>query len=1085
MLKIDNKLIPFIFVIVVTICFLILAFYFNFASVETIFFKADDCKGETLLYEDNELTITPEIRRANRSSKFRKSLKTLSPLIKSPVIPGQTKTFNNLHIDNLLSVDGGFVGNDAVLNNLSVDNQLIVNGKSLNPDNYAPGNFIVTETSFIEDIIPNGSLLQLETDTVFTINLPICDRKGLTINIWNNTRTAKNIKCIKNIVSGSKKSKFVTLHPNRVLILQYTGDCWVQLQNINMSEETEYLSDEILSKIESIIDEKSRSIDKEIELLKHSLEVKFEETKENFMRDFEKKFLQLKEVCDHNDVNDHEDISKLEKLIKSECDLRSNIVNVSEIVDKLQKEKRRLKLLLDTSVSIFDFIKELEVVFANIIMKIEGTSIGDDFVIFIQKLRVLLDNHSDKENEIMLLFDHLIETIRDKNITIIDKFSYILKKLNNQNTLIDKIVEKKKQEIISELFIFIKQHQAGIKENIESKIKDLYTRISTDIHQEIVTVVHNLEEKITNGNAANIETLIKQIKTNIENVKNGVKVQIQDKINDLNDKVNTQIQDLKGKFSELQSNFKTQISIAVADIQQQVFSNLEQYMNNIKTNLNVQLESVKTKMSSDIDTAKQELKTYASQMDGQLKNELKNELETQVDSTRNEFNSQIDELEGKLQTQLISIQTKITQMKTELPSQIESTINAQIKALQAQLSAELKQDLENIQTKISQMKQQLETSIGADVDQIKTQLAVYEAQINSQINTLNSQIQSLNSEYETLQTNITSGTVSFNAISTKYINNYILEMNKNGTNADFTPLLYFDNNSNQFITNTYLTTPTTNTSNNTTVGVGSFSNVKTSVGYNTGIGTNALRDTIGEYNTVLGAFNSEFVGSYNSYLGCGAGFGAGNTKSQIPGNANYNTFIGYMAGNMSGSSYNTLLGAFTSIGLNGSNSPFQYSTAIGLGAQITASNQIVIGGIYNGLITEYPEVFIPGQLSVNGSVSAGTVAANQITMPVGNAGYKVVVNSSNQYTYEPLVTTTGMTVPNDTFWIINPGYQVVCYSDTNFQNEVANINNTGSTTQMLVNSNDTIGTTSSVQSYQVCYSKTYQEIGTLVNVFAN
>jgi hypothetical protein len=69
-----------------------------------------------------------------------------------------------------------------------------------------------------------------------------------------------------------------------------------------------------------------------------------------------------------------------------------------------------------------------------------------------------------------------------------------------------------------------------------------------------------------------------------------------------------------------------------------------------------------------------------------------------------------------------------------------------------------------------------------------------------------------------------------------------------------------------------------------------------------------------------------------------------------------NTAIGYNAGYYAGSSYNTFLGSYTDISGNATN--IQYSTAVGSGAKIDVSNQIVLG-------TSNERVDIPGKLFVN------------------------------------------------------------------------------------------------------------------------
>jgi hypothetical protein len=128
---------------------------------------------------------------------------------------------------------------------------------------------------------------------------------------------------------------------------------------------------------------------------------------------------------------------------------------------------------------------------------------------------------------------------------------------------------------------------------------------------------------------------------------------------------------------------------------------------------------------------------------------------------------------------------------------------------------------------------------------------------------------------------------------------------------------------------------TTSGANNTSLGAGSLCN-NTTGSLNTAIGSSALEGSlpvgsVGDKNTAIGvqALYSN-MGDLNTALGAYAALG------------------------VTGGSFNTFLGSNSST-LN--NISYNYSTAIGYGAIIDASNQIMMGGNASG---SYPNVIIPG-----------------------------------------------------------------------------------------------------------------------------
>ena len=139
---------------------------------------------------------------------------------------------------------------------------------------------------------------------------------------------------------------------------------------------------------------------------------------------------------------------------------------------------------------------------------------------------------------------------------------------------------------------------------------------------------------------------------------------------------------------------------------------------------------------------------------------------------------------------------------------------------------------------------------------------------------------------------------------------------------------------------------------NTAIGAGAlFEN--TSGDENTGIGSSALGISKGYKNTSVGrAALYAITGDYNAAIGCNSGSHITSLGNPIKGNGN------------------TFLGCETKINLdmtaNGGDIIYN-STAIGYGAKITRSNQIVLGGKYpdDSIVSySYPDVIVPGSIHV-------------------------------------------------------------------------------------------------------------------------
>ena len=182
---------------------------------------------------------------------------------------------------------------------------------------------------------------------------------------------------------------------------------------------------------------------------------------------------------------------------------------------------------------------------------------------------------------------------------------------------------------------------------------------------------------------------------------------------------------------------------------------------------------------------------------------------------------------------------------------------------------------------------------------------------------------------------------------------------------------------------------------------------------NTALGCQALQNNIsGENNTALGTYASfsNIIGSYNTAVG----YSALNVN-----NSSTNTAVGYATLSSNISSSNTALGFFaglnditgynnTYLGVNTnvdiSTNTYNNSTAIGYGAIINASNQIMMG-------TTGQTVYVPGQLDLSGNMYIQQTNYGSISNPY-QLGYTRTGITSSGFGTQPStgwVTTTGST----------------------------------------------------------------------------
>jgi hypothetical protein len=237
--------------------------------------------------------------------------------------------------------------------------------------------------------------------------------------------------------------------------------------------------------------------------------------------------------------------------------------------------------------------------------------------------------------------------------------------------------------------------------------------------------------------------------------------------------------------------------------------------------------------------------------------------------------------------------------------------------------------------------------------------------------------------------------ISNNLIVNGLINNLYINNNNNNTSIGlYSSQLITTGISNVAIGTYSLQLITTGARN---VAIGTYSLQQNISGYsNTAIGAYSLQqNTTGYYNTAIGTYSLQKnnAGNYNVAIG------ANSLQQNISGY--YNVAIGAnsLQQNISGN-YNTAIGTYSTANYN-----CNYSTAIGANAIITASNQIVLGG----LNTIYPTVYIPGDLDVSGNLDVSSNVVVQGTVTASNfplvSDYRIktnVISLSDSFTVDNL-----------------------------------------------------------------------------------
>lgn len=213
---IDEELMPMAFVFVVMIIFLCIALYSNFICQEYV--------NEADIIE--RLTIREDYGR-----------------------------LDHIHIEEV-DYDSGSINLVKFKKNKDkikqINNELeLLNGLNIKKQNTI---YIDGPIDLLNEIT-NDSLIRLDGNDIYTIDIFEPFEPGKKLNIWNNSSTVKNLKSLtKFIIDGVEKTFMFTLKPGKFVSFQNIDKLWVALTPTNFSDNKEMIMKYITNKVKIVIE---------------------------------------------------------------------------------------------------------------------------------------------------------------------------------------------------------------------------------------------------------------------------------------------------------------------------------------------------------------------------------------------------------------------------------------------------------------------------------------------------------------------------------------------------------------------------------------------------------------------------------------------------------------------------------------------------------------------------------------------------------------------------------------------------------------------------------------------------------------
>uniref|UniRef100_A0A6C0BCA2 Uncharacterized protein n=1 Tax=viral metagenome TaxID=1070528 RepID=A0A6C0BCA2_9ZZZZ len=890
----EERIIPAMLVVIIVVALLIYAFYSNFLSTQELIIKENVCRGDysSLSGRINNIhSKSPKIKLKSRDindDSYNNDFNSIS----SPL------SHKNLNINSLTKKDNKS-------NPLEEESQ-----------NYSPGTIYITGSTNIPENVNNLTLVELEGDFIYTVCLPSPSRKGLIINIWNNSSEVKNIKSSVSFkIDGLSRSQMITLTSNNILCLQSNGKYWIQLEKNNYNDNEEIIAHKVKEQIDESFKETKDQLEDEILFLKEKFFNSFKEDKDLYNKIINDKIRNFEDniKCKLSSI----DINNFEKMIINKINSSLNNKNNDDLIDIITDEISTIKNKID-------------------LMK---TNIQSEIMEFLKT-----DNNYLR-NRLNQLVDEAKEFVHSE---LQDKVNNIIP---NQ---IKNIFENAKETI---------------ENNITSKVNNKVNRVKLNLNNYLSTVTDNLK--------LYFDELVNKINADIQNIEYRIQSYVESSILEIQQQLSVQIDNIKSTIDVSINNQILKIQNQIEDIRNSIRTEIK----NNKDNINEELSLIKSSISYQLNN-----------VISSLKNQVTLKITDVKDLLQSQLNEEKENIQNMIEDQKNTIDNQLEVIKTRIDSQ-QSYIQSQISFLKSSVISK-QSNLENEYLTLSQ-----------DLDNLKNQISLF-------------------------QQNIKTGTLTVNNIDVNSINLSGTINRITLTNTSSSALaIWSDSSGNTFIGTNYLVNNSNVYNNNTGIGALIFSNASMTYGGNTAVGSNCLRNSTGDYNTVVGENISGFTSTGSAFFGYEAGIGT---------NGNYNTNIGYASGYGQSGNYNSLFGANTSVAASSTNTPYSNSTAIGANAQITDSDQIVLGGSSNGV---YPLVQIPGSLQLT---------SGYITGGLSNYGYIVTCDSNGNISNIPSPSSLSQISLNVYGVVLFPGSKFILYTVSSYGGVSYSFDNSTGTAPLFI-----------------------------------
>lgn len=633
-MKIDERKLPAILVCVVAVILLAIAFYTNFIPANEIIVEdviETNANGLThgresnILYDDIDNETLTVVRKSyntaiDKKGTNRKSVKSGTP----SKIKGSTSNFNT---------PSSCVSESSF-------------SETKDDENSYPGCLIIVEKANLSNDLKNGVLIQLVNDTIYTVNMPSNDNPGMTINFWNSSNFAKNIRTNSSFISeGIEKGKFFTLKSQRVLTLQSNGKSWIVINDSDITNNKEIIQKYISNQIDNIIQLNKLTIDGVVQSVEKRFIDQFNDDRNTYDSIITSKFRDLEHQI--NSKITSIDLSCIEKRIYDRLEYKienginphnddSHMINIiHEELNKIKSEIEGVKSSLKKEILEFMYTdnNELKSKVTNLI------KMNKDEIINEIKLNIE-DTISQQISIILSKLDTKIASIFDGRIR-----DYIIQIKDTFNSIISTKLELYTQTVNNKIEI------------IFNKLSVIESALYTTINNHVLELQENFQYQITNMK----DNIIKIMDLKIETV--------QKKLSLINGDLSSRINSLKSEVNEqLQAN------------KDAINSQISSQISEISSRLQTQLKSISTEIISDIQTQQEYIQSQITEQQQYIESQIE-ELQSQLDSQKTYIQSQIQLAKSTAETNSTSVYNQLVEFQSQL-----AVISSEVSQLQSDMS---------------------------------------------------------------------------------------------------------------------------------------------------------------------------------------------------------------------------------------------------------------------------------------------------------------------------------------------------------------------------------------------------------------